>query len=633
MNVALYLRRSTNERLQADSVKVQGEILHAYARDHGMEVVETFVDSASGTSTKHRAAFLRMVEKITHGADFNGVLVRDISRFGRFFDVDEGAFFEILFLGHGVKTIYCEETFGADASPMACLVKSVRRVMASEYSRDRSRLVRYAQSRATRLGFHATGPAPFGLRRVMVTHQGKEVRELRPGEWKALSNYRVRLAPGDPAAVETVKRIFDLYDHGGQGATAIAKALNEAAIPAPRGGRWHLPEILHVLGNSLYAGLGHYRPKRRGLTDPLPAEHVEGLTVLAAPGHTGIIDKEQFRRVEARLARRTHRRSNADLAADARAAFEANGCVEPSMLRRLPLHASWGTYSNRFRGGISEALEQAYAEEIAERKAELLPLIRENVDIVEADGLWVVAGSARARFQLVFPHRRRHGIFWLVRRPPAGYDVVVASCLDPADPGPGELLLVRADQLDSRTQGLYLRKGGSTRRARCWVIPETLPTRMAEARYGRGSTTEAAFLHEARRQPLLSFASLARTLDWPYHTVLKTYRRLAARGEWFPPLSYGAGRRVEVVCVQCGKKRKTEPKRALLLKTGKCFNCATKRPRRRVAVRCPRCGAVREKWPSAVRKMSAGAETECRPCSARRIQAARRRANPGPFAG
>ncbi|MCE7956540.1 recombinase family protein [Acidobacteria bacterium ACD] len=623
MRVALYIRRSTNERLQADSVKVQDEILKTYAREHGMEVVETFVDSASGTSTKHRAAFLRMVEKITHGAEFTGVLVRDISRLGRFFDMDEGAFFEILFLAHGVKTIYCEETFGADTSPMAGLVKSVRRVMASEYSRDRSRLVRYAQSRATRLGFHATGPAPFGLRRVMVTPQGKVVRELRPGEWKALSNYRVRLAPGDPAAVETVKRIFDLYDHDDEGSTAIAKSLNDAAMPSPGGGRWYEPEILRILGNSLYAGLGHYRPKRRSLTDPLPAEHVEGLTVVAAPGHAGIVDEEQFRRVEARLARRIHRRSNADLAADARAAFEANGCVEPAMLKRLPLHASWGTYSNRFHGGIYEALEQAYDEEMAERKAGLLPLIREHVDVLEADGLWVVARSARIRFQLAFPHRRRHGVFWLIRRPPVEYDLVVASCLDPAESGPGELLLVRADQLDCRTQGLYLRKGRSTRRARCRVTPETLPARMADARYGQGSTTEAAFLSEARRQPLLSFATLARDLGWPYHTVRRTYRRLEARGEWFPPLSYGAGRRVEVVCVQCGKTRRTEPKRALVLKTGKCFDCTTKRPRRCVAVRCPKCGAEREKWPSAVRRLAAGAETECRSCSARRMLAAR----------
>lgn len=617
MKAALYIRRSTNERLQADSVKVQGEILNTYAREHGMEVVEAFVDSASGTSTKHRVAFLRMVEMITHGAAFNVVLVRDVSRFGRFFDVDEGAFFEVLFLGHGVKTIYCEEVFGAEASPMACLIKGVRRVMASEYSRDRSRLVRYAQSRATRLGFHAGGPPPYGMRRVMVTPQGKELRELRPGEWKALSNYRVRLAPGDPAAVDTVKRIFDLYDQGGQGATAIAKALNDAAIPSPGGGRWYEPEILRIVGNSLYAGLGHYRPKRRSLTDPLLPEHVEGLTVLAAPGHVGIIDEEQFRRVEARLARRTHRKTNTALATDARAAFESNGCLEPAMLGRLPLHASWGTYSNRFQGGIYEALEQAYAEEIAERKAELLPLIREHVDTVETGGLWVVAGAVRVRFQLAFPHRRRHGVFWLVRRPLAESDLVVASCLDPASPDRGELLLVRADQLGCRTQGLYVRQGASTRRARCRVTTETLPAKMAEARCGRGSTTEAVFLREARRQQLLSLATLARDLGWPYHTVRRAYRRLEARGEWFPPLSYGAGRPVEVVCDLCGKARKTEPKRALKLRTGKCFDCASKRPRRRVAVRCPRCGAVRERWPSAVKKLSSGAQTVCRKCRVR----------------
>lgn len=623
MKVALYLRRSTNERLQADSLKVQGEILHAYAREHGMEVVETFVDSASGTSTRHRASFLRMVEKITHGADFTGVLVRDVSRFGRFFDVDEGAFFEILFLGHGVKTIYCEETFGADASPMACLVKSVRRVMASEYSRDRSRMVRYAQSRATRLGFHATGPAPYGLRRLMVTRQGEVIRELRPGEWKALANHRVRLAPGEPEAVETVRRIFDLYDQGDVGTTAIAKILNDESRPAPEGGRWYEPEILNILANSRYAGLGSYRPVRRSLTDPLPVEQLEELTVKAAPGPIGIIEAEQFRRVQGRLARRTHLRTNPALAADARAALEANGFVHGDMLRHVPHHASWDTYKNRFRDGIYGALQDAYAVELAERKNELLAQLRDRVEVVEAEGLWVVTGDVRLQFQLAFPHKRPHGVFWLVRRPPVDCELIVASCLDPAAPSRGDLVLVKAHQVACRKQGLYQLERQLGRSVRNSVSVETLVERLLEARYRKGAGPDALFLKEARRHPLLSFAEVGRALDWPYQVVGRAYRRLLAQGEWFPPLSYGAGRRVEVVCVQCGKVRKTEPKRALLLKTGKCFECSVRRPKNLIAISCPGCGAVRMKWPAAVGRLSAGARTRCRSCSARSMRKSR----------
>lgn len=614
MNVALYIRRSTNERLQADSLKVQEQVLRAYAREHSMEIVETFTDSASGTSTKHRAAFLRMVEKITHGAPFEAVLVRDVSRFGRFFDMDEGAFFEVLFLGHGVRTVYCEEAFAQDTSPMACLVKGVRRVMASEYSRDRSRLVRYAQSRATRLGFHAGGPPPYGMRRVMVTPGGRKVRPLRPGEWKALSNYRIRLVPGDPEAVATVRRIFDLYDKEGLGVTAIAAILNEAGVPGPQGERWWEPAVAGVLTNSRYAGLASYRPRRKGLSDPLPASQVEDLTVQGAPGHEPVIDLAQFRRVEARMSRQTRRRSSETLALDAREAFEKHGCVEPAMLRRLPVHCSWGTYKVRFRRGVDEALGRAYAGEVAQGTAAIVDLLREGMDLTHGDGVWIADGTIRVHVQPVFPHRRRTGVFWLVRRPPVECDAVIGTCIDGRRTDRQDLLLLRSDQLSHRTQGLYLRYDGRKRAGRFGVSPEVLAARVARMRFTCREASDDRMLREARARELVNFAELARALDWPYHIVRTKYWRLLAKGEWLPPLMKRAGRRVEVVCSGCGKGRWMEPARALLLRSDLCFACATKRPKHRVEIHCPRCGRVAERWPSAVQKLSSGAETVCRRC-------------------
>ena len=613
MKVALYIRRSTNERLQADSLKVQDQILRAYAREHGMEIVETFTDSASGTSTKHRAAFLRMVEKITHRAPFEAVLVRDVSRFGRFFDMDEGAFFEVLFLGHGVRTVYCEEAFAQDTSPMACLVKGVRRVMASEYSRDRSRLVRYAQSRATRLGFHAGGPPPYGMRRVMVTPGGRKVRTLRPGEWKALSNYRIRLVPGDPEAVATVRRIFDLYDREGFGVTAIVKTLNDAGVPSPHGSRWYEPSVFGLLTNSKYAGLGRYRPRRSGLSDPLPASQVEDLTVRDAPGHEPVIDLAQFRRVEARMKAQTRRRPDEELATEAREAFERHGYVEQGMLGRLPKHCSWGTLKGRFGRGIEEALERTYAGEIADRTESVVELLRAATDITEEEGNLLVHGL-RIVVQAVFPHHRRWGVFWLVRSPVVKCDVVIGLCLGGRLPEQNSLLLVRSTQLTGRRHGLYVPRDRASREK---VAPTDLAAEILRLRYQSGTTSEALLLAEARAVPLVSFSGLARSLGWPTHAVRAMYWRLVGRGEWFPPLKSKARRRVEVVCVRCGKSRIAEPARAVKLRSDLCFACATKRPKHRVQIRCPRCGRVAERWPSAVKKLAAGAETVCRRCRMR----------------
>jgi DNA invertase Pin-like site-specific DNA recombinase len=614
MKVALYLRRSTNDRLQADSLKVQEQILRAYADRNDMDVVEVFRDSASGTSTRERTAFLAMVETITHGATFAAVLVRDVSRFGRFFDVDEGAFFEVLFLGHGVKTVYCEEVFGSDLSPMGSLIKSVRRVMASEYSRDRSRLVRYAQSRATRLGFHAAGPPPYGMRRVMVRADGTPVQDLAPGEWKALSNHRTRLVAGDPHAVATVRRIFDLYDCKGRGVPAIVEILNGDGVVSPRGSRWYEPTVAAILGNTVYAGLGHYTPKRNGLCDPLPASQVEDLVVRDAAGHEAIISVAQFRRVEDRLRRLTSRRTNDDLATDARVAFAAHGCVEPAMLRHLSVHCSWATYSIRFPGGIDDALEQAYAKKINERTEEVVGALREAIDVERRDGVLVIAQTLRGQVQPMFPHRRRSGVFWRLLPCRTPVDVVLTFGIHANGVADSTVYVVRADQLTNRPRGLFLRLDGARTAARLCVGLDVLGAHVSSLRYRCGEASEARLIAAARESAVTNFSALARELNWPHHAVRKLYWRLVERGVWLPPLKYRAGRLLEIKCGTCGASRMERPNRALALRSNQCFRCAKTRPRHQVTLRCPACGREAKRWPSAVKKLSNGANTICRMC-------------------
>src|SRR5687768_9848367 len=112
MRAALYLRRSTNERLQAESLAVQEARLREYAASHDVEVVAVFADSASGLSTKGRKDFARLLQVVQAGAPFEAVLVRDVSRWGRFQNVDESAYWEVFLLLHHVRVIYAEESFG-----------------------------------------------------------------------------------------------------------------------------------------------------------------------------------------------------------------------------------------------------------------------------------------------------------------------------------------------------------------------------------------------------------------------------------------------------------------------------------------------------------------------------------------
>ncbi len=126
MRAALYLRRSTLD-LQPESLVAQEEVLRSHAAAHELLVVDVFRDSASGRSAK-RKGFQQLVHVIDAGAPFDAVLVRDVSRFGRFAMPDEHAYWEFRFLLKGVRVLYVEEPFPEnDASPYAVLMKDLKR--------------------------------------------------------------------------------------------------------------------------------------------------------------------------------------------------------------------------------------------------------------------------------------------------------------------------------------------------------------------------------------------------------------------------------------------------------------------------------------------------------------------------
>lgn len=82
---ALYLRRSTNAELQAESLETQEEILRKHAGTSGFGVVRVYRESASGRDAEGRDQFQQLIEDVTSGnADYEVILVRDVSRWGRF---------------------------------------------------------------------------------------------------------------------------------------------------------------------------------------------------------------------------------------------------------------------------------------------------------------------------------------------------------------------------------------------------------------------------------------------------------------------------------------------------------------------------------------------------------------------
>src|SRR5580658_2630677 len=94
--VAQYVRMSRDG--QQYSIPIQKAAIQAYAKSQGYIVVSTYADlGKSGIEIKHRHELRRLLADVMGGyAQFKAILVYDVSRWGRFQDVDEAAHYEFV---------------------------------------------------------------------------------------------------------------------------------------------------------------------------------------------------------------------------------------------------------------------------------------------------------------------------------------------------------------------------------------------------------------------------------------------------------------------------------------------------------------------------------------------------------
>ena len=93
---AQYVRMSTIH--QRYSIENQAAAIAAYAARYNLNIVRTYRDEGlSGLKIDKREGLKQLITDVCSGrADFSRVLVYDVSRWGRFQDVDESAHYEFL---------------------------------------------------------------------------------------------------------------------------------------------------------------------------------------------------------------------------------------------------------------------------------------------------------------------------------------------------------------------------------------------------------------------------------------------------------------------------------------------------------------------------------------------------------
>jgi DNA invertase Pin-like site-specific DNA recombinase len=234
---------------QQYSTHNQADKIREYAARRGIEIVRTYADEGkSGLSLGGRAALQRLIADVETGqADFNLILVYDVSRWGRFQDADESAYYEYVCKRAGIGVAYVAEQFENDGSPVSTIVKGVKRAMAGEYSRELSTKVFAGQCRLVELGFRQGGPAGFGLRRVLIDQSGVVRGELFQGEQKSLQTDRVILMPGPEEEVATVNQMYRWLIDEDASIKEIAQRLNQAPILRDRERPWTYRTVREVL--------------------------------------------------------------------------------------------------------------------------------------------------------------------------------------------------------------------------------------------------------------------------------------------------------------------------------------------------------------------------------------------------
>jgi DNA invertase Pin-like site-specific DNA recombinase len=350
---AQYVRMSTDH--QRYSTENQRDSIQAYAAQRGMEIVCTYADEGkSGLSLEGRDALKRLIADVQAGRPgFEAILVYDVSRWGRFQDADESAYYEYLCRRAGIRVHYCAEPFENDGSPMAVIVKSVKRVMAGEYSRELSTKVFAGQCRLVELGFRQGGVAGYGLRRVLLDDRKQIKGELKRGDRKSLQTDRVILVPGPAVEVAVIRRIYDRFLAGRKVEQEIADELNTDGILTDRGSAWTRGTVHQVLINEKYAGNNVYNRTSFKLKKKR-IRNTEDMWIRANGVFEPIVSSDLFAQASSLIAERSHRFDDDTMLAMLRGLYDKAGTISGLLIDEQDALPSSSAYRSRF-GGLLRA--------------------------------------------------------------------------------------------------------------------------------------------------------------------------------------------------------------------------------------------------------------------------------------
>ncbi len=344
---AAYVRMSTEH--QQYSTSNQMDVIREYATRRELEIVKEYSDEGkSGLNIQGRDSLAQMIRDVQNGqANFSSILVYDVSRWGRFQDADESAYYEYICRKAGVAVHYCAEQFENDGSPVSTIVKGVKRAMAGEYSRELSSKVFQGACRLIQLGFKQGGTAGFGLRRMLIDQSGARKALLKMGEQKSIQTDRVVLVGGPEEEIKMVRWIYHAFIAEGKSESEIAAILNAQGVVTDFGREWNRVTVHQILTNEKYIGNNVYhrtscKLKKKHVVNP-PDKWIRADGVFE-----GIVESEMFWRAREIILARSQKLTDEEMLEKLRALLKLHGRISGVLIDEAEGLPSSTAFSHRF---------------------------------------------------------------------------------------------------------------------------------------------------------------------------------------------------------------------------------------------------------------------------------------------
>ena len=252
-NAVIYARFSSHSQNE-QSIEGQLRDNHAWAKQHGMTVIEEYIDRALSGTKDARPDFQRMIRDAAK-RQFEIVIVWKLDRFAR--NRYDSAIYKAQLKKYGVKVVSVKENI--TDSPEGIILEGLLESMAEYYSANLSQNIRRGQRDSIAKGRYCGGSVPYGYK----AQDGKLVIDEKTAPF--------------------VRYVFEQYA-AGVPKKEIIDAVNEKGMRNKRGGPITYNSFAVMLKNTTYIGQFKYNGQLvPGVAEPM-------------------IDEDTFMRVQEKLS-------------------------------------------------------------------------------------------------------------------------------------------------------------------------------------------------------------------------------------------------------------------------------------------------------------------------------------------